>query len=62
MTLSEGDSEENMLSSSRCIISSLRGREREKGKKERGKGGKGEGGESGQKRDEGDRAEGIEER
>ena len=31
MTLSEGDSEENMLSSSRCIISSLRGREREKG-------------------------------
>ena len=59
MTLSEGDSEENMLSSSRCIISSLRGREREKGKKE---GGKGEGSESGQKRDEGDRAEGIEER
>lgn len=39
MTLSEGDSEENMLSSSRCIISSLRGRERGKGE-EGGRGGR----------------------
>ena len=35
MTLSEGVSDENMLSNSRCIISSLRGREggREGGEK-----------------------------
>lgn len=59
MTLSEGDSEENMLSSSRCIISSLRGREREKGK-EGGRGGR-QMGKVKEVRVE-DRAEGIEER
>lgn len=49
MTTSEGDSEENMLSNSRCIISSLMGEGGEGEEGVEGRGGSGRGGRRGKR-------------